>query len=118
MEPLSTVLALGLGLLLRIGLPVAGTLLMAALLRRLDLRWQAEVEQQNAALAYAPDTRCWDIHPCPDEQRLACPAFIHPETPCWQHFRAPNGDLRSSCLACELFRNVGVRQPEPARAVR
>ena len=46
MENIITFLYILLGLLLRLALPIAGTLLIVLLLRKLDARWQAEAELQ------------------------------------------------------------------------
>jgi hypothetical protein len=92
------------GVLLRIGLPVALTVILVALLRRLDARWQQE--GAVAAPIKAANTRCWETHGCSPENRAACPAYAHPETPCWQLFRSKDGLLREKCLGCQVFQKA------------
>jgi hypothetical protein len=95
-----------LGTLLRIGIPVAVTILVIALLRRLDRRWQ----KQNLALpVVAAGTRpCWEIKGCSEEKRKGCAAAAKPDVPCWQVFRSKNGTLRENCLGCDVFRQAPV----------
>ena len=45
METLISVLYIAAGFLLRLAIPILGTLLLVFLLRRLDARWQAEAER-------------------------------------------------------------------------
>jgi hypothetical protein len=93
------------GLALRLALPLAITIVLVSLLRRLDARWQADVQAQAVS---APVIHCWEVNQCPPESRQTCPAYLNSESPCWQQFRAANGDVRTRCLACELFRAARV----------
>jgi hypothetical protein len=97
-------LAISIGLLLRLGLPIAITALVAWWLRRLDARWQREAQTRAARRALA--TPCWEIRVCPPKRRADCPAFIHPDVPCWQWFRDERGQLRDGCLDCTVFRGA------------
>jgi hypothetical protein len=116
MEPLPELVAVLIGFLLRIAVPVGITALVAWLLRRLDARWQAEAEEQARKAALTPSQngrevvgkglRCWEVRGCPPERRESCPAYLHPEIPCWQILRAPTGQLRKGCLECEVFRDA------------
>lgn len=121
MEPLSELVAVLIGFLVRIAVPVGITALVAWLLRRLDARWQAEAEENarksaaSAAASVSPSQngrgvgeglRCWEIRGCSPERRESCVAYLHPEIPCWQAFRAPTGQLREGCLDCEVFRDA------------
>jgi hypothetical protein len=101
-----------LGLFLRVGLPLGVTSVAVALLWRLDAGWQAEAAQATGRLA-APVSGlpCWEQLGCSIEQRRTCPAFLQPDQPCWQHFRGPEGNLRTSCLACPVFREAPVLAP-------
>jgi hypothetical protein len=93
------------GLMLRIGIPVAVTILVIALLRRLDKRWQKE----SLALPMVPvGEHCWEVKGCSKEQMENCPAVAQPDVPCWQTFRSKDGALNEVCLDCEVFRQASV----------
>jgi hypothetical protein len=102
---MDTVLAFLLGLLLRIGIPVAVTALIFFLLRRLDERWQ---EEARAIPVLSSQRPCWEIKGCSEEKRKYCPASAQLKIPCWQIFRTKNGLLREECLGCDVFRLAPV----------
>ena len=104
METITGLLALGLGLVLRLALPIAVTLVLIYFLRKLDARWQLEAELQPAPVQ---KPECWKIKDCSPEQRRECPAFSAPR-PCWQVFRLPNGYLREKCMSCKVFIDAPV----------
>ncbi len=124
MEWLTSAGAVLAGFLLRLAIPVGITTLLAWLLRRLDARWQREAEQQrmrNIALTSVPSPqiwgeegkggeglRCWQVRNCPLALRDVCPAYAHPEIPCWQAFRNGGGQLKEECLDCDIFRQAPV----------
>ena len=94
-----------LGILLRIGVPVALTILVIALLRRLDQKWQ----QESLALPVIPaGKRCWEVKGCSKGQMEKCPAVAQPDVPCWQVFRSKDGTLKDTCLGCDVFRQAPV----------
>jgi hypothetical protein len=102
--------SVGLGLLLRLGVPVLLLVGMVWLMRRLDARWQAEAGQPSAAIR-PPALKCWEVHQCSLERRATCVVPHHPEVPCWQQFRDRDGNLRAGCLTCELFASLPAGQP-------
>jgi hypothetical protein len=102
-------LTLVLGLLLRIGIPVAITAGALYLLHRLDKRWQKEALALPVIPAGKP---CWDLKDCPEEKRKNCPAAAQSKMPCWQFFRTRDGVMKEACLGCEVFRQA----PAPVRA--
>ena len=113
-------LVLGIGILLRLAIPIVMTFFLAWLLRRLDARWQKEAELERGEVeiglypgrSFTPkNAGCWEIKGCKEEQKAVCPAFQHPDLPCWQVFRFNDGVLRAGCLDCSVFRNA----PLPAR---
>jgi hypothetical protein len=111
MEGIVGTLAVIGGILLRFGVPIALTALLAWALRRLDARWQLDAEHQRAAQAapaWKPSTPCWQVNQCSQEQRNKCPAFTDVNTPCWQHFRNGRGELPQKCLGCDIFRMAPV----------
>jgi len=106
METMTSLLALIVGLLLRLAVPIAITALLIFFLRKLDAYWQAEAQLAEPA---AQDINCWEIKGCSPEQRENCVA-TKSNIPCWQVKRLPNGYLRDECLSCEVF----TEAPMPA----
>ena len=98
-----------LGLLLRLGLPLAVTALLLVLLHRLDKRWQKEALALPVVPAGKP---CWEIKDCPKQDKKDCPALLQPDKPCWQVFREKDGVMKEACLGCDVFRQA----PVPVRA--
>ncbi|HTP09071.1 MAG TPA: hypothetical protein VMP08_12525 [Anaerolineae bacterium] len=104
-------LAVVVGVLVRFAIPVGLTLLAIWLFRKLDQRWKAEAEEQTrlqVATAMANRTPCWEQKQCSPEKMQSCPAYAQKDLPCWQVMRDKNGNLKSACLECSLFRNVPV----------
>jgi len=99
--------------LLRFGLPIVATVMVCWLFRRLDERWRAQAEEtrkQAVAEGVIPIIRCWLLNDCPEEKRGKCAAYLQQDIPCWQHFRAKNGELKDGCIGCGVFRGA----PAPA----
>lgn len=99
METITAFLLLSGGLLVRLALPVAITIVLVYSLRKLDSRWQADAQSEPVAIE---KPECWRLKGCSLEQRNRCPAFSSP-LPCWQVFRLPNGYLRKECISCRIF---------------
>ena len=111
MEMLEAVASAVVGIILRFGLPVGLTLLVCWFFRRLDTRWQKEAEtylERSGIQSLVPVVRCWLLNDCPEERRNSCPAFINQGIPCWQQFRASNGELKEACLGCKVFTTASV----------
>ncbi|MEW6242565.1 MAG: hypothetical protein AB1564_17325 [Chloroflexota bacterium] len=111
MEWFSTLTSLIIGFVLRFGLPIAVTIVIIHVLRRLDERWQAEAKAENQAAlvsARVNGKRCWEVKGCSNESLAQCPAAAL-QQPCWQTFRLPNGHLRETCLGCDVF----LKAPAP-----
>jgi hypothetical protein len=102
---MDTLLTFVLGLLLRIGIPVAVTALVFFLLRRLDERWQKEALAVPVISSQRP---CWEIKGCSEEKRKDCPASQQAGVPCWQVFRTKKGLLKEECLGCDVFRTASA----------
>jgi hypothetical protein len=113
METFTSLLAILVGLLVRLAIPIAGTVVLIYLLRKLDEHWQAE-----ATLPPTPalKTQCWKIKGCSPAQRKNC-AAASSVLPCWQVFRQPNGYLQEECISCKVFVDAPVPalQIEPRR---
>jgi hypothetical protein len=113
METTSPVLIVLIGILLRFGLPILLTVLVAYFLRRLDTRWQEEAQKQMVnSPRLIPVNPCWEVNNCSPEKKYQCRAFINPDVPCWQQFRSADGLLREGCLNCSVYRNA----PAPVTA--
>jgi hypothetical protein len=115
MQELSVILSLITGLLLRFGIPIGITALLVYALRRLDQKWQREVELE-AQSAFGQvnvfeKIRCWVSKECSQGDRDSCPAFLQNNRPCWQVFRDESGEMRGDCLNCPVFLNTPVTFP-------
>ncbi|MFH2039727.1 MAG: hypothetical protein ABIJ65_09870 [Chloroflexota bacterium] len=106
MENWNVLLSIIVGLVLRIGLPIAATALVIFFLRRLDNRWRTEARQNLLVQVDAPTQHCWDVKKCSQEQRRNCPASKNTSIPCWQVFRSEQGILKETCLGCDVFRQA------------
>ena len=109
METVMALLALCVGLLVRLALPIAATLVLVYFLRNLDSRWQEEGQLQPTLVQ---KLECWKIKDCPPEQQKNCLARTSP-LPCWQVYRLPNGYLREECISCRIF----IDTPIPAKKI-
>jgi hypothetical protein len=105
METITSIAVVLAGLLIRFAIPILLTALLIFLLRRLDIRWQAEAREPVLEIQ---KPECWKVKGCAPEQRKECIGFKS-KLPCWQAYRQPNGYLREECLACEVF----VKAPMP-----
>jgi len=106
METVITILALIAGVLLRLAIPILGTAVLIYFLRRLDERWQTEVQPQPVSVQ---KLECWKVKGCSPAQQKNCIAASSP-LPCWQVFRQPNGYLQEECISCKVF----IDAPIPA----
>lgn len=96
---METIISFLAGLLVRLAIPVAGTILLITLLRKLDADWQAEAKLSPVPVQKA---ECWKAKGCSPEQKKNCAAASSP-LPCWQVFRQPNGYLQEQCTSCQIF---------------
>ncbi len=110
MNTLVTYFYLLIGLLLRLVVPIAATLLVVYALRKLDKHWQAEAELEPAQ---AEKPECWKIKGCLPEDVKKCKA-AQSKLPCWQYKRLPNGYLNENCLSCPVF----VEAPVPTLTIK
>ena len=92
------------GFILRLAIPIAATILIVFLLRKLDARWQAEAELNPLPI---DKPECWKITGCTPEQMENCEA-VTSSLPCWQVHRLPNGYLHEECLTCEVFKQAPI----------
>ena len=106
MQIIISLLVLITGLLIRLAIPIALTVLLIIFLRKLDARWQKEADLHQPLME---SVECWKIKNCAPEQRENCVAY-QAIVPCWQAKRLPNGYLHEECLSCEIF----TKAPMPA----
>jgi hypothetical protein len=114
MDWLEGVVAIGFGLLIRMGIPILITILLVRWLRRLDERWQSEAKAKRSPVsdtARAINIGCWEIKGCSAEQTANCRARANLDTPCWQLFRGSDGHLQERCIGCEVFRKSPLPVP-------
>ncbi len=113
METFTSLVVLTTGLLLRLAIPIIGTLLLVYFLRQLDAGWQAEAARNPATIE---KVECWKIKGCSGEQRKNC-SGANSSLPCWQVYRQPNGYLQEQCISCEVFVNAPIPafKTEPRR---
>lgn len=103
--------AILLGLVVRFGLPVAATIALIWLFRRLDEKWRQEAEQsltEIQARIANQSMPCWEFNQCPESQREKCPSYQQRNKPCWQVYRRKDGTLEPRCLGCEFFRKAPI----------
>jgi hypothetical protein len=108
--------------ILRLGIPLAVTLLVAWWLRRLDEKWKAEAAAaaaEDAGLATRPQVRpataetrpCWLVRNCPQEMRATCAGYGQTALPCWLARLRVEGKIPLTCASCALFqRGESLRQ--------
>jgi hypothetical protein len=92
--------------ILRVGIPVLVTAILVLWLKQLDSRWKEQALLEGEAEAQEP--ACWEVMHCPPARRAHCPAYRHPQVPCWTIFRAPDGSLKPACLDCEVFQRTPI----------
>lgn len=119
---------------LRLGIPLAVTFLIAWWLKQMDRRWQAEAatEAQRTPAPAAPVARqqaapadagaqafplrvpCWILRNCPEERKRTCPACLDQSLPCWMVRLRAERQLPRTCPGCEIFRKRIPLQPTGA----
>ena len=97
--------------LLRIGIPVGGTFLLAYVLRRLDARWREEAKQEQIAFPSMSsiwlENPCWTSNNCVGESRENGLAYLQTNSPCWDVFLV-NGNLNQKCQECSYLNEIPI----------
>jgi hypothetical protein len=58
---------------------------------------------------------CWEMNECSEAARSKCPAFLHPDQPCWKARFEAEGHMPEGCSDCEQHRSqLSTPQPELA----
>lgn len=100
MNTLNETLIMLLGLFIRLIVPILLTVIVVAMLRKLDVRWQKEAKSEVNKLSNE-NTPCWKEKGLSSEEISMNAANTEP--PCWQAQRHSNGYLREDCLDCIVF---------------
>jgi hypothetical protein len=92
------------GLFLRFGVPLGFTMILAWVLRNLDLRWIEEgdssVENEKVEEDQLPEA-CWIVHRSSTGNGRKAVAL----DPCWRIRMRFEGNLSSQCLDCQYFKD-------------
>jgi hypothetical protein len=100
---MNDILAVFVGVFIRLIVPLLLTALVVYGLHRLDLRWQLEAKRERDLLAEGKSP-CWMQEGLSiEESRFRAASG---KQPCWQVHRLPNGYLEQACLDCEVFRDA------------
>ena len=97
---------------LRLGVPVAFTLAVCFLLKRLDRQWEEEAQLHTAPIDAEPDAApesakalpCWLIKGCSVDRHQNCAAYENRSLPCWLARLRVEGRIPQPCANCSLFR--------------
>jgi hypothetical protein len=101
--------------LIRLGIPIAITVLVAILFRKLDRKWETEAaERLETGQPMVPGGRpCWIDKDCGPLRRGDCPAWGPRNIPCWVARVTAQGHLPHACAECDLFTRRGPVEPLP-----
>jgi len=103
--------------LLRLAVPLAITLIIGHLLRRLDARWQTETQSHSDTVATeepaAVQQPCWEAKECSARRRSRCPGCRLTDIPCWLARLRVENRLPAECTACVRFTSGTVAQAAP-----
>lgn len=115
-ELLEPLVVIGL-FLLRLAVPLAITLLIGYLLRRLDARWELETQSHSHTVATeepaAVQQPCWEDKECSARRRSRCPARGLANIPCWLARLRVENRMPAECTGCVRFTAGTVAQTAP-----
>lgn len=115
-ELLEPLVVIGL-FLLRLAVPLAITLILGYLLRRLDARWESETQSYSDTVATeepaAVQQTCWEAKECSPRRRSRCPACRLAYIPCWLARLRVENRLPAECTTCVRFTSRTVPQTAP-----
>lgn len=109
----------------RLGVPLAVTILVTWALHCLDARWRRQAAAQQALClgvqpprlqpSAAPASQpCWEVKQCPPARRAACSAYQQPQIACWLTHLRRDGRLPAGCRTCPLFSRASTALPQGA----
>ena len=114
---------------LRVGIPVAAILGVSYLLLRYSkaqMLSDIQAPPEAATLAPAdwaravtvpPRVPCWEEKQCDTAKRASCAAYKRSHVPCWLAVQVSEGQLRSACVSCDMYR-LEQRQAPYLRVVK
>ena len=108
MEWLPTTLAMILGILLRIAVPIIVTILFVYLLKKLDERWKSESDIGTGQADQSGNIGCWDVNNCPAEKRVGMQGLPKPGHPLLAGVPGRKWQITRSCIGCDVFRHAPV----------
>ena len=101
---------------LRIGVPIAVTLLVGRWLEKKLA--PAEQEQTETKPRYTTRTsrsggkiiqiHCWEAKRCDTAKLAQCAAYKRPDLPCWLAIQAEGGKLREECFTCAFYKPQNI----------
>ncbi|MBT3669588.1 MAG: hypothetical protein HON98_00430 [Chloroflexi bacterium] len=111
MEEFWVIISIGLGFVLRIGIPLFLTFLIGRALLKLDANWKEDGKKINIRDLSRSERRidemtCWEFFECSDTDRANCEKFGLSAMPSWQLSQAVVGDSMGS-LKCKY---MGVKE--------
>ncbi len=118
MEEFWVYISIGLGFVLRIGLPLFITFLIGRALLKLDAKWKEDGQKINIkdlsrAERMIDDMTCWEFFECSDVDRAKCERYGLSSMPSWQLSQAVVEDSMGS-INCKY---MGVKENDfPASA--
>jgi hypothetical protein len=68
-----------------------------------QLPFEPSLGRLQPGLAAAPARACWDVKGCNEARWADCPAYQHPDVPCWQARFGTEGHIPETCVGCEIF---------------
>jgi hypothetical protein len=100
---------------LRVGVPVAILFAVGAFIKKALEEPEPGLERQAAQDKV--ELHCWETKNCPEEERVRCPAYNHPQIPCWLALQQEGQNLKEACYTCPLYTiDPGHIQSQPASA--
>ncbi|MDE3090267.1 MAG: hypothetical protein KGJ80_12875 [Chloroflexota bacterium] len=102
--------------IVRIGVPIAITLLVGRWLeKKLSPREEEQVETKSNYTTRVTRSggkiiqmRCWDVKRCEPAKRAHCAAFQRRDLPCWLALQADGGKLRAECFTCAFYKPQSI----------
>ena len=49
---------------------------------------------------------CWELRPCSEEERTACPAYVGADKPCWMMLSEIPESCRLDCRSCNVYQST------------
>jgi len=103
-------IAVVIGFILRLGIPILITLLICWGLKRLDAHWQRQEANERFQQMPVSQHTCWNIRNCPPEKKNSCTVYQSGfQTPCWEQC-SQDGLMQPACLKCVVWQLLHGQQ--------